>query len=147
MVILCRKCCFQCSRELKIQNFTQWGTYHGGASREPLYYVLWFFKKSWVTCLLWRFCEGFSYFPHKLTASLFIAFWYRSFIFLFRKIFHFWRSWTGRSSSFGSNCWNGFVVQTDEFSFFCACWINIIIFICTRRISAEVHALLVSLFR
>ena len=47
-------------------------------------------------CLLWRFCDGFSYFPHKLTASLFIAFWYRSFIFLFEKIFHFQRSRTGK---------------------------------------------------
>ena len=35
----------------------------------------------------------------------------------------------------------------DEFSFFSACWINIIIFICTTRISAKFHALLLSLFR
>ena len=114
MVILSRKCRFQRSRELKIRNFTQWVTHHGGASREPVYYVFRFFKKSWVTFLLWRFCDGFSYFPHKLTASLFITFWYKSFIFLFGKIFHFRRSRTGRFYSFGSNCRNRIVVRTDR---------------------------------
>ena len=53
-----------------------------------------------------------SYFPQKLTASFFSAFWYRSFIFPFGKIFLFRKSWTGRSSPFGNNCRNGFVVRT-----------------------------------
>ena len=51
MVILSRKFCFQRSRELKIRNFTQWGTCHGRTSGEPLYYVFRFFKKPSITCL------------------------------------------------------------------------------------------------
>ena len=122
LLISSRKCRFQRPRELNIRNFTQWGTHHGGTSQKSLYSIFRFFKKPWVSCLLWRFCNYFffviqSWFPQKLTASPFIGFWCRSFILLFRKISHFQKSRTGRSSPFGSSCRNGFVVRTVHWKF------------------------------
>ena len=81
-VILSRMCCFQHSRELKIQNFP----HHGGISGEPLYYIFQFFKKQSVKCLIYTdYKKQTSFFKlNILILNLFfnVTIWVKSYQFI-----------------------------------------------------------------
>ena len=66
--------------------------------------------------ILWKFCSYngvffviHSYFSHNSKCfSFLLIFDINLLFFLFRKIFNFQKSWTGKSPAFESNCWEWF---------------------------------------